>query len=103
MIISRGENGFIEPITIKQGGANRALTPFLEADTTIQFSLVYRGTVALTLTSTDFDFSTPDIDWTITDTHLDALPESTYYATVYLRHNGNALEEHADFQLIIRD
>ena len=37
--VSRGENGIIQPIKIQQGGQDRALTDFVEADTTVEFSL----------------------------------------------------------------
>ena len=99
----RGENGFVAPINIKQGGVDRALTDFLEADSEIIIKEINGGNAVLTLNSDDFDFDTPNVNWTVTDTHTALLTKSNYKGFVHLKHDVNSLEEIAVFNIIILD
>ena len=103
--IFRGENGFIVELNPKQGGVNRALTDFVEADTTIEIKSTPGGTVILTLTNSDFTLNgaTDNLDWTVTDAHTDLLPLSSYTIFVHYRNIANSLEEIGKSFLNIED
>ena len=103
VVIRRGENGFVIPINIKQGGVDRALTDFVEADTVIDLKQSPGSTTILQLTDSDFAFNTPNIDWTITDAHTTTLPSAGYFGYVHLKNDGNSLEEIATFKLMIEE
>jgi len=93
--IFRGENGFKVDINPIQGGTNRPLTDFIEADTTIEIKATPTGSIILTLTSSDFTFNatTDNIEWLVTDVHTALLPLSKYTIYTHYRNNTNSLEE----------
>jgi len=95
VVIFRGENGFKTEINPKQDNADRTLTDWVEADTTIELKENAGGPVALTLTSSDFTFNatTNNIEIVFTDTHTGLLTKSRYYMYTHYRNNTNNLEE----------
>jgi hypothetical protein len=92
--IFRGENGQNYPFQIvSESGVAEILTLYNVAESRIEIKDPEDlDTIVLTLTSTDFTFSTPNVIWIPTDAHTALLPKINYVCFVHLINVTTSLE-----------
>ncbi len=86
--IERGANGIAHQFNTTQNNADKALTNYNIADTTVEFIDEDDLQTKLTLSSPDISFSDNDVVWHVLSTHFDSLPKKSYKVKVFYRNNS---------------
>jgi len=104
----RDENGSVQPIrpVTEETETVETLSNYVEGESFIEIKNPEDLDAAVPLTlngTTDFVFNQPTVDWTVTQAHMDALPNRCYVCFLHLVNTGNSppLETISKHELII--
>jgi len=106
LTIRKGEEGMVQPITIKNDdGALIPITFAVLADTKIEIKDQDDPTIIKsTITNTDFTFGVSIVNWTPTEAQVTTeIGVGEFNGYVFLRDNAGNREEIAKFILVIED
>lgn len=98
-----GEFGDINPIQCIDSKGNDANIAFADpAKSTIYILTENKTKILLTITSTDFTISTPNVNWTPTKTQSETLPPGNYSGEIHLQDTAQSRNVIYEFPVFIQ-